>query len=135
MAVYSVYPTLTLITFSISNYITAFIFYSLKEDVDKIIMSPTHLQSWKHRHILACQLVNCINDCFGWTLLLSISFLFLATINSTFYFLDGFDAQSSSCLEIVFSMTNLFHLLLITFSSNYVHDQVRDDFSNNEFNT
>ena len=118
----SVYPTTTLVLFGISSYITSNIFYSLKQDLKTINISSAQLRSWKHRHILATQLVNCLNNCFGWTLLISTCYLLLAIINSSFYFFGDLDSDP---LEIVFAMMNIFHLSIMTFSSDNIRKQVR----------
>ncbi len=117
-----VYSMTTLILFGISNFVIFHIFNSLKKDVEKIRISKTQLAKWKHRHILACHLVNCVNDCFGWTLFLSTCFIFLSVINSTFYFFGDFDADP---VEITLATMNILHLSLITFSSDYVRKEVR----------
>lgn len=48
---------------------------------DSPMMSiPIKLEKWRQNHVLVCQLVDCINDCFGLVLLLSITSYFINLI-------------------------------------------------------
>ena len=80
------------------------------------------LSKWKRLHVLLCDTVDGINDCFGPILLIWVAHIFVGFIAIPFYILDGIhfnkDSFSSSRVVLIinfcFLAQHIFHFLIIT---------------------
>ena len=80
------------------------------------------LTKWKRLHVLLCDTVDGINDCFGPILLIWVAHIFVGFIAIPFYILDGihFNTESFSSSRVMLVINfcllaqHIFHFLIIT---------------------
>ena len=77
----------------------------------------------KRRHTLVCEAMDTLNDCFGYTLLLSFMFFFINNINSAFY-IFGDTTEGISLIDLLFSIEGVFHLIVVCCAADFITDQV-----------
>ena len=124
-ALSTIYPMTTLFLFVLLCYASSFTFQFIQTEM-KRRQSPVNdhemLLMYKRLHIISCGTVDAVNNCFGFTLLLSTAFFFLTTINVTFYIFGRDNAITTP--DIIFGSTALFHLSILCFSADYVRNKV-----------
>ena len=61
-------------------------FDCLKENFQTILKAPnaSQIEIWRRNHVLVCQLVDNINDCFGVVLLISVGCYFVSSISASY---------------------------------------------------
>ena len=121
-----IYHTTALVLFAISSYATASILNSIHKEIESsegiTFVNCDPLENWKLRHLLACDTADAINDCFGWTLLLSTKFILIAIINESYYVLG--DQIETNSYEISYIFTYAIQICLICFPPHELHIQV-----------
>ena len=127
--------TLSLVLFAICCYATAASFDLIKQEISRlnlIKMSPpvalNRLRKLKRCHALVCDTVDEIDDCFGPTLLLSISYFLIRFINSfvrqfSDCFFPGFDLQTAISLTTFIEL--FYWLSLICVPVNHLRFKVK----------
>lgn len=135
-----IYPLTAIVIFVIHCYVSSLLFESIQSQIIQCEIQLLNgrdedvrflLFTLKERHILACDTVDGINRCFGWTLLLSVIFFFVAVINSSFY-LFGLDNRIS-LPDVTFTVFSLTHLTLLCFTADRVQIKVLHKQSNTSF--
>ena len=70
---------------------TSLVMDSLKQQIRSILKrnNPTQyvawqLEIWRQKHVLVCEMIDCINECFGAMLLISIGYYFIIFITVTY---------------------------------------------------
>lgn len=114
--IFQVYPVLTLALVIHVSYALSETFHWLSLQLKGWNQSSVNNQSkidlltLKRHYILVCQAVDSFNDCFGWSLLLLISYHFVAVINASFYCI-GVGNQTtplpSEILFLIYYLTNI----------------------------
>lgn len=103
----------------------------MKTEVRRLIMNKNHsndvgcrdlLLMFKHRHAVACEMVNCINYISGSTLFFSIPFCFIAIINCSFY-VFGLD-NHVSMTDVIFCIFAIVYLVTICFIADHIQIEV-----------
>jgi len=86
------FETLGSITWSIQilfcilvSYVSV-MFDCLKDNFQTILKAPnaSQIETWRRNHVLVCQLVDNINDCFGVVLLISVGCYFVSSISASY---------------------------------------------------
>lgn len=124
-----IYPLTTLLVFAIHCYASSLTFelilnWPIEEpinDGDDVVLFAA--QTLGKRHVSACETVDAINHCFGWMLLLSTTFYFVAVVNATFY-LVGLDNPKITLLDIIFLLFALVHLTFLCFAADHIRVKV-----------
>ena len=122
-----IYHTTVLVLFSLTSYATASVFNKIHKEIES---SPIRVScvnfdcliKWKHFHLLTCDTVDAINNCFGWSLCLSTPFLFIAIINEAFYIFG--ERVEMNLYEISFLLTYAIQISLICIPPYELHRQV-----------
>ena len=116
-----IYPTSVLVLFCLACNVSATMFQSIQKLIDQSTQNHQTLDSMiKKRHLLACELVDCLNNIFGMQLLLTTAFLFLSIINSSFYTL-GENMESATGLFCI--IVSSIHLVMICSASDRITKQ------------
>lgn len=119
-----VYPTSAFVLFCLMSYASAALFQSIQTQVEQIHHYQNRadrLALIQRRHTFSCEVVDCINDCFGCNLLLSVSFLLVSIINLSFY-MFGDDGISTS--DVSFAVVNVIHLVAISLAADSINKHV-----------
>ncbi len=133
-----IYPSWTFIMFAIVSYASSTIFKSITLQLKCLNHQSTNdlrnvnLSHLKRFYVLACGTVDCIQDCFGWSLLLIIPYHFVAIINAAFY-MFGQTEEIVATSEILFFMFYLINLFIITSAADSIHIQVNRAISDGKF--
>ena len=97
----------------------------IRLDVDFVSDRLTELA---HQHLLVCQCVDKLNQCFGLILLIEITCIFVNEINAAMYLLVALYINSNDWLRITINLTwNIYALVnfsIICFSSNKITNEV-----------
>lgn len=128
----TIYSTSLVILFCLLSYISSAFFDSIGRQVEQInrkndrsryqSLDEALLLGIKRRHSLAIDVVACLNECFGWNLLLTISFLFVNIINSSFYIFG--EEGGMNITDLSFGLTSTVHLLALCLSADLITRQV-----------
>ena len=127
----TIYPLTAIVLFFIHCLVSSLLFESLLSEIKRaeiMLMNGRDqevrqlLDTFKHRHILACDTVDGINHCFAWTLLLSVIFFFVAVINSSFY-LFGLD-NIVTLPDAAFTAFAVAHLTLLCLMADRIETKV-----------
>lgn len=115
-----------IVLFAVTSYASAAIFNSIDKEIeaseDVIYVNYSPLNIWKRRHLLACDTVDAINDCFGWIIFFFIPFLYLSFISETFNILNLRIKITPS--EVSFVLSSVIQLSLICFPSHELQVKV-----------
>lgn len=118
------YPTFAVVLYGISSFILCSAFESITQDVTNMTeIAATdicRIRNRKRRHLLACQAAVKLNNCYGWTLLITSLLISITTINSAFRFM----ADGISYFELWFAILHVMLLIAVCFSSNNIHNKV-----------
>lgn len=96
----------------------------IKEVASKIESNQAdQLAIVKRRHNFVCEALNTMNDCFGFTLLLSVMFYFITNINSAFYMFSD-TVEGITFMDISFAIMGVGHLMAICCAVDFITDQV-----------
>jgi hypothetical protein len=84
---------------------------------------------WKSLHVLLCDTVDGINDCFGPILLIWVTHIFFGFISTPFYIVGGFHSLTATnsvilAINIFLMVTLTFHLFVITGVSSRIWNEV-----------
>ena len=81
---------------------------------------------WTEKQNLVCQLVEHINQSFGFIILVEISYAFVSIIATSFYILVGVTSTryDSLILSAFITFRNLFHLWIITYLADIITEEV-----------
>lgn len=111
-----VYPMSAILLFLILSHVSSISFQFCQLEIKRNAVDHksdirTLFFKVKRQHIFASDMVDCINHCLGWTLLLTIPFTFVAIVNCSFYVfgLDG----TVSLPDVVFCIYAICNLTLI----------------------
>ena len=88
---------------------------------------PVDLPRWRSFFYLLCDLVEQTNKCFGPILLSSLLFLFIWTINGSFYIMVNLrehKRDQSILLFLVLEMTTIFLFFLLIYASHRIRKEV-----------
>lgn len=122
-----IYPMTALVLFAVITYTAACIVNSIDQQMeaseDVVYVNCNPLEIWKRRHLLGCEAVEAINNCFGWTLFLSTSFLIISFLSETFYILNL--QIQVTLLEISYVLTYVIQLALICCPSHDLQIKVK----------
>lgn len=126
-----IYPILTLIITSVAFYASSANFQSIAVQLKRWheqyhsneYPSGANLRTLKSYYIIACRTVDSVQKCFGWSLLMIISYHFVTIINSAFFMFGKFK-QYPSISETVFFSFYIFNLFFISSATECVHEQV-----------
>ncbi len=83
------------------------------------------LSALKNYHILVCEAVDHVNNTFGWILIISLPFHFVAFVTSSFY-LFGNKTETVTMMAILFFISHVFHLSVICCAADLIPDQVSE---------
>lgn len=131
-----IYPISILTLFCLTSYASAALFQSIRSQIEQLdyhALQADRLAAIQHRYTLSCEVVDLINDCFGCNLLLSVSFLFVCIINSTFY---TFGDDQITLADISFALTAVIHLMAVCLAADHINSKVRlvSNLQNERFN-
>lgn len=122
-----IYPMSVMVLFCLASYTSASLFTATQEQIIRlnyrVPRSMERLASIKERHALVCEATACLTDCFGWSLLLTTTFLFLTIINSFFYFFGEMNDDRVMMIDVLCGTTGLIHLLILSIAAHYICDQ------------
>ena len=106
----------------------------LKGDDSSVALIAIKLETWRQNHVLICQLVDAINDCFGLVLLLSIGCYFISLIilsyelyYDVFQYLSGCQVGYHPWINVLLASRHLFHFVLIVMMPYQMQNQVTID--------
>lgn len=120
-----IYATSTTIMFCLFCYTSTVLFRSLRVQTEGLSLHQAdRLATIKRQYILACEVVDCLNDCFGWSVLLSVSSLFVSLINSSFYIFEE-TKEGFTVIDAAFTARNLLELWIICVQADGITKQVR----------
>lgn len=125
-ALFFVYGLSGLVSFAILGYI---ILLGLKalllEDYYLRFDGIESLLKWRRLHILLCDTVDQLNDCFDFILLLWISHVFINFINLSFYISNmSKENLAYGVMGMILMIQQCLHLLLITMVPQKIYDTV-----------
>ena len=115
------------------GWLTSIVLEALVQDIQSYLNKSCadHLQlvvKWKRTHVLVCEFVQHINDCFGLVLLIFIAKQFICIINDAFVTIAAFRAMNRASVADVLSIMaitkNLFYLYMVTYVSEKIRNQV-----------
>jgi len=132
------YLNLSLVLFGVCCYAAASSLNSIEEEMIRFhrikMMSPlfaSHcLRKWKRSHALICDTIDAIDDCFGPTLFLSVTYILIQLI-------DGFFIQFPNCFcfsfefvsfEIIYAVVEpilLVSLVCVSASAKHLRSKVQ----------
>ena len=122
-----IYPMSAIVLFAVITYAAASIINSIDQQMEAsdelTYVNCNPLGIWKLRHLLFCNAVEAINNCFGWTLFLSTCFLIISFLSETFYILN-LEIQTT-LLEISYASTYVIQLALISCPSHELQVKVK----------
>lgn len=114
-------------------YKAAALYQSMQKLIDRSHDNKTAVDDYsvfsivKERNLLACEMVDCLNETFGWNLLLTVPCLFLSIINSTFYILGENDnEQKFMAVDMLCCFVSIAHLIVLCSAADYISGQVRE---------
>jgi hypothetical protein len=131
LSVYSqIYLVTAIILFAVSSYASSMAYLSIRLDLNHLKNKTTDgnyyncLLSLKRRHVIVCETVDHINNCFGYFLGVTLSFHYAAIVTVSFY-LFGNEKEPATILEIVFATTQICNLSLICYPADLIRSKVR----------
>lgn len=99
---------------------------------DSVALIGVKLENWRQKHVLACQMVDCINDCFGLVLLLSVGCYFFSLIILSYelyyYFMkymSGVSVDYQPIITVMLATRHFVHFVLIIIMPYQMQNQVR----------
>ncbi|KAI9562831.1 hypothetical protein GHT06_010286 [Daphnia sinensis] len=128
----AIYPMTALLLFVVHCYASSLAFELIQMEIERREVQLFNSQhedvglfvfAVKQRYFLACDTVDNINYSFGWILLLSTTFYFVAIINSSFY-LFGMEVKTAT--DIAFLLFALVHLILMCSIADHVSNKAGD---------
>lgn len=84
----------------------------------------SHVLDLKQKHLYVCEMVDQINDCFGWMLAATLSFQFVAIVNSSFYIFGVLQADVQFTSVLTF-LTHVLQLLIVCVIADPIREQVK----------
>nr|CAH0111917.1 unnamed protein product [Daphnia galeata] len=129
LSVYSqIYLVTAIILFAVSSYASSMAYLSIRLNLNHIKNKTTDgnyyncLLSLKRRHVIVCETVDHINNCFGYFLGVTLSFHFVAIVTASFY-LFGNEKEPATILEIGFATTQICNLSLICYPADLIRNK------------
>lgn len=122
-----IYPLTTIVLFAVHCYASSVAFELIRTKIKRCAIQLRNgrgrdvrilLLTLKNRFILASDTVDGINRTFGWMLLLSMTFFFVAIINAS-YVVFSLDKQITAG-DLVFLLFALVHLTLVCFVADHI---------------
>ncbi|EFX88065.1 hypothetical protein DAPPUDRAFT_346837 [Daphnia pulex] len=113
-----IYPLTTIVLFAVHCYASSVAFELIRTKIGRGRHVRILLLTLKNRFILASDTVDGINRTFGWMLLLSTTFFFVAIINAS-YVVFSLDKQITAG-DLVFLLFALVHLTLVCFAADHI---------------
>ena len=127
-----IYPITAIVLCNIICYVSAEIFDSIHNELNSLNESTntktvqtihhSRLKMLERRYLLGCDTVDAINDCFGWTLLSSSSFIFVALINQSFNVFAVI--EQITLVAVSFLLSNVITLILVCFPAHRIQSKV-----------
>lgn len=121
-----IYPMSALVLFAVTTFTAVSTIKSIDQKMEEsegvTFINYNPFEIWKHCHLLFCNAVEAINNCFGWTLFLSTSFLIISFLSETFYILN-LEIQIT-VLEMSYVLTYVIQLALISCPSHELEIKV-----------
>lgn len=136
LIVTQIFPTSILLLYCLLSLSAALNFQQLVEEINEVHKSGwletndimvVQLKTWRRNHALVCDFVDKIHNCYGIILLIKISYLFVAVINSSFYLLIGIVDMTSNVeliINLAFIIEHFMHLFIISGVSDKVFNEV-----------
>ena len=97
----------------------------LKRRIESEMVSSPIMADWKYNYALISRLVDRLNECFGFVLLVTISSLFIRIINNTFLSLLDYGMKGVSISALLFVVKDLVYLVLLTVTSDHMRKAVQ----------
>lgn len=121
-----VYGLSGLVSFAILSYIILLGFKALLLEENYLRFDGIEsLLKWRRLHILLCETVDQLNDCYDFILLLWISHVFINFINLSFYISNmSKENLTYGVLGMILMVQRCLHLLLITMVPQKIYDTV-----------
>lgn len=117
-----------LMLFAISGYVTILALSSLLDQVDGgLLKSETSMLRWKGRHVLICDCIDLINNCFGPILLFWIIQIFVNLISTSFYVVSPYARFEDLVLCGVQGIQQTIRLLILTLIPHHIYKQVNSN--------
>ena len=111
--------------FSIASCASSAVFKSiaLQLNGNLPLQRTNNLANLKYHYVLACEIVDGINDCFGLSLLLIVPYHFVAIINASFY-MFGQTGEVTTISEILFFAIYPINLFIVASAAEGIPIQV-----------
>jgi len=127
-----IYPITAIVLCNIICYVSAEIFDSIHNELNSVNESintktvqtihHSRLKMLARRYLLGCDTVDAINCCFGWTLLSSSCFIFVALINQSFNVFAVI--EQITLVAVSFLLFNVITLILVCFPAHRIQSKV-----------
>lgn len=122
------YPTSAIIVFAVHCYASSLALQLIQEQIQRCEIDELtngrdlclFVLNLRRKFVAVCDSVDAINHCFGWMLLLSTVFIFVAVINSSFYL---FTLEISPS-DIAFLSFSLIHATNMCFAADLIRCKV-----------
>lgn len=128
-----IYPITAIVLCNIICYVSAELFDSIHNELGSVNESTntktvhtinySRLKILTRRYLLGCDIVDAINDCFGWTLLSTSCFIFIALINQSFNVFAV--VERITLVAVSFTFTNIITLALVCFPAHRIQSKVK----------
>lgn len=135
----SLFPMITILVYLIMSVLAIELYRQMRievqDTVSNLSISTTkemkfYLKRWKERYVLLSQLIDWINQCFGFILLQSILYFYISVINGTFYLTLSISSQNQhyivSTFYIVQIIKQMGYLVIISFTPSKIKKEVRN---------
>lgn len=130
--IFQMYPVFALIMASTALYASSATFQSIALQLQSWhdqywtnnYLTGANLTTLKGYYVLACQTVDTVQACFGWSLLMVISYHFVTVINMTFYMFGQIQLCYCTISDIVFFLFYFFNPFVVCSAAECVRVQV-----------
>ena len=123
-----IYPITAVALFVVASYASSRAYQLIQMNLNLLRKQETNdkhfirLLALKNYYALVCETVDDINDCFGWILIVSMPFHFVAFVTASFYLFSNQDGLSF--MSITYFSMHVFHLLILCCVADLVRDKV-----------
>ncbi|KAI9562853.1 hypothetical protein GHT06_010308 [Daphnia sinensis] len=130
-ALSQVHPITAVLLFVVVSYASSNAYQTILWDLAALKNQPMNKQhydrltSLKRYHVLVCETIDHINNCFGWILGISLLFHFVSIVTTSFY-LFGNERERGTLLEYMelsFFISQILHVLLICYPPDLIQEK------------
>lgn len=126
-----VYPITAVFLFVVTSYASANANQTILWDLNVLKNQPmdkehyNRLISLKKHHVLVCETIDHINNCFGWILGISLLFHFVSIITASFYLFGNERGRGTLLehMELSFFISQILHILLICYPPDLIQEK------------